>query len=256
MIDSHCHLDRIDLAPFGGTMDGFVAAMKEAGVARMLCVGIDLEHFPTVRALAGDYREVDCSVGVHPSEREGAEPSVDDIVRLADDPCVVAIGETGLDYFHCDGDLAWQHERFRTHIRAARQAGKPVIVHMRDATDDTMAILADEGVGEIGGVMHCFTGDAASARRALDLGLHISFSGIVTFRSAGSIREAAAIVPDDRLLIETDAPYLAPDPFRGKPNHPGLLSYIAARLAEVRGTTVEQIDATTTENYGRLFQKD
>ena len=251
--DSHCHLDRVDLAPFGGTMDGLVDAMREAGVTRMLCAGIDLEHFPAIRGLAERYSEIHCSVGVHPSEHTDREPAVDDLVRLADHPRVVAIGETGLDYHYNEGDLEWQRERFRVHIRAARAAGKPVIVHMRDAVEDTLRILEEEGVGEVGGVMHCFTEGRDTARRALDLGLHISFSGVVTFRNADLVREAARTVPDDRLLIETDAPYLAPVPFRGRPNHPALVRHVAEKIAEVRGTTVERIGAMTSLNYERLF---
>lgn len=251
--DSHCHLDRVDTAPFGGTIAGVIAAARAAGVTRMLCAGIDLDHFPRLRELAETYPEVVCSVGVHPSEHLAAEPTVGQLVELARHPRVVAIGETGLDYHYNEGDLDWQRERFRVHIRAARSAGKPVIVHMRDATDDTLRILAEERVNEVGGVMHCFTEGRETAARALDLGLYVSFSGIVTFNSADIIREAAAFVPDDRILIETDSPYLAPVPLRGKPNHPALVRYVAGKVAEVRGTSFERIAATTTRNFAALF---
>lgn len=255
LTDSHCHLDRVDAAPFGGTVEGVIEAAKAAGVTRMLCAGIDLDHFPLLRELAERHPEVWCSVGVHPSEHPEREPTVDELVELARHPRVVAIGETGLDYHYNEGDLEWQRERFRVHIRAARETAKPVIVHMREATEDTLRTLKEEDVGEAGGVMHCFTEDRTTAARALDLGLYVSFSGIVTFRSADLIREAAAFVPDDRLLIETDSPYLAPVPFRGKPNHPALVRHVAEKLAEVRGTSFERIAGITSRNFEALFLK-
>lgn len=255
LIDSHCHLDRIDLKPFNGDRDRMMQAAAEAGVDHMLCVCIDMNNYAQVKDLAARYEQVSCSVGVHPSAREGHEPSEEELVTLAGDPGVVAIGETGLDYHYNEGDLEWQRERFRRHLRAARAAGKPVIIHTRDARADTLDILREEGARDTGGVLHCFTEDWDMARAGLDMGLYVSFSGIVTFRNAQSLRDVARQVPEDRLLVETDAPYLAPVPYRGKTNHPAWVRHVAECVAQVRGVTLERVAEQTTANYSRLFGK-
>lgn len=252
-IDSHCHLDRVDLTPFEGDMQRMLDTAAEAGVEHMLCVCIDLEHFPDVLDLAEKYPQVSCSVGVHPNSREVHEPDVDELVALAGHPRVVAIGETGLDHHYNQGDLGWQYDRFRVHVRAARQAGKPVIIHSRSAPRDTIRVLQEEHAGECGGVLHCFTEDWEMARAGLDLGFYVSFSGITTFRSAQSLRDVASRIPDDRILIETDSPYLAPMPYRGKSNHPAWVRHVAECLAEVRGVPLDTLARQTSENYRRLF---
>jgi TatD DNase family protein len=253
LVDSHCHLDRLDLAPFGGRFDALMEASRAAGVGHILCVSISLEEYPGMLALVEGRPDVSVSVGVHPNEQDCREPSVEDLVALAGHPQNVAIGETGLDYFRSSGDLGWQHDRFRRHIAAARQARKPLVVHCRNAAEDTLRIFKEEDAGQAGGVMHCFAEDWPTARAALDLGLHISFSGIVTFRNADALREVAAKVPADRLLIETDAPYLAPVPHRGRPNLPAYLRHVADTLAEVRGCAPEALVAQTHDNFFCLF---
>jgi TatD DNase family protein len=253
LVDSHCHLDRIDLTPYAGDFAALLAATRAAGVGHSLCVSIDLAAYPAMLALVEPHAEVSVSVGVHPNERDTVEPDPDTLVDLARHPKNVAIGETGLDYYHGKGDLEWQRERFRRHVAAARLAHKPLIIHSRDARADTLAILREERASEVGGVMHCFTEDWDTAARAMDLGFHISFSGILTFKSADELREVARRVPDDRLLVETDSPYLAPVPHRGKPNEPRHVVHVAALLAELRDTDVETIAAMTTANFARLF---
>jgi TatD DNase family protein len=253
LIDSHCHLDRIDLEKFDGSMDNLLDAARNAGVEHILCVNIRLEDYPAVHGLAERYPDVSCSVGVHPGETEGAEPTVEDLVSRGRDPLVVAVGETGLDYHYHPENNEWQRERFRVHVCAARELGKPLIIHTRDAREDTIAILREEGADGPRGVMHCFTETWEMARAALDLGFYISFSGIVTFRNAEELRDVARRVPDDRLLVETDAPYLAPVPHRGKINHPAWVRDVAVRVAEVRGTDLETIAELTTRNYDALF---
>ncbi len=227
---------------------------REQGVDHMLCVCINLEHLEDVLEPARKYDFISASVGVHPNEREGRDPDVDELVRLADDENVVAIGETGLDYFRTKkGDTDWQQARFRNHIQAARITGKPLIVHMREASEDTLRILEEEHAGDVGGVMHCFVEDRAIARRALDLGFHISFSGIVTFNSAQELKEVAREVPEDRMLVETDSPYLAPVPYRGKSNQPAYVREVAECIATLRNDTLENIAELTTQNFFRLF---
>jgi TatD DNase family protein len=253
LVDSHCHLDLLELPAFPGGLAGVLDAAHAQDVTRFLCVSINLEHYPSMHALVEHRAEVSVSVGVHPNERDGHEPTVTELVELAARPGVVAIGETGLDYFRSEGDLEWQRERFRTHIRAARQAGKPLIVHSRDAAEDTLTILREEGAAETGGVMHCFTGDWEMARKAMNLNLHISFSGIVTFKSAHELMEVARRMPLDRMLVETDCPYLAPVPHRGKPNQPAYVRYVAEHIAALRGESFEQIAAATTQNFLTLF---
>lgn len=250
-VDSHCH---INFPPLAQELPRVLNAAAEQGIAHLLCVAVNLHDYPAVRELAHTHPNVFASVGVHPNERDGAEPTVAELVALAQDPRVVAIGETGLDYYRSEGDLSWQHERFRRHIRAAIEVKKPLIVHTREAKHDTLAILEEEGAAAVGGVMHCFSEDWKTAERALALDFYISFSGIVTFKSADALRAVAARVPEDRLLIETDSPYLAPVPHRGKTNEPAYVRHVAECLAEVRGQTLAQIAALTTANFFRLFR--
>ncbi|HEY5683601.1 MAG TPA: TatD family hydrolase [Sulfuricaulis sp.] len=251
LIDSHCHLN---FDPLNSSLEEVIQRARDNGVGYMLCVSVTLETFPEIRAIAHNHPDIFASVGVHPNEREGREPSVDDLTSLADDERVVAIGETGLDYYRSQGDMAWQQERFRLHIRAARQSGKPLIVHTREASEDTLRIMREEKASEAGGVMHCFTESLDVARQALDLDFHISFSGIVTFRNAEALRDVAKKVPENRLLIETDSPYLAPVPHRGKINEPAYVRHVAQCLAEVRGMDIELIAQITTRNFFSLFK--
>lgn len=253
LVDSHCHLDRVDLKPYGGDFARLMADTIASGVERMLCVAIDLEAYPAMRALVDPWPQIAVSVGVHPNEDEGQDPTPDELVALAADPRVVAVGETGLDYYRSEGDLTWQKDRFRRHIAAARACGKPLIIHTRAAREDTIAVMREEGAGEAGGVMHCFTEDWETARAALDLGFYISFSGILTFKTAEDLRQVAARVPLDRLLIETDAPYLAPIPHRGRPNEPRYVAHVAECVAGLRGMAVDQVAEFTGANYVRLF---
>ena len=249
-IDSHCHLNFPDLR---GSLPELLQRMQENTVSHALCVSVNLEDFPQVLALAEAHPNLYASVGVHPDYEGVEEPDVSRLVELADHPRIVAIGETGLDYFRLKGDLEWQRERFRTHIRAAKLSGKPLIVHTREASDDTLLILAEEGAHDIGGVMHCFTESWAVAEAALELGFYISFSGIVTFKNAAQVKEVAQRVPLDRILIETDAPYLAPAPHRGKLNQPAYVRHVAEEIARLRGIVVEEVGQRTTENFQRLF---
>lgn len=254
LVDSHCHLDLLDLPQLGGSLDGVLERARTNGVGRMLCVCITLEDFPRVLAVADRYPQVYASVGVHPNERDGRDPAVAELVALARDAGkVIAIGETGLDYYRGSGDMGWQRERFRRHIAAARETGLPLIVHMRDSAEDTLAILREKASAGVTGVMHCFTGDLATAQAAIELGFYISFSGIVTFHSAVDLREVAARIPEEFLLIETDAPYLAPVPHRGKPNHPGHVRHVAECIAGLRQAPLEHIARVTTANFSRLF---
>jgi TatD DNase family protein len=250
LVDSHCHLDFPELA---ARLDDALALMRENGVTHALCVSVTLEAFPQVRALAERYPHIYGSVGVHPDYPDVPLVTEAELVALADHPKIVAVGETGLDYFRIKGDCEWQRERFRTHIRAARRCRKPLIIHMREAAPDTLRIMAEEGAGEVGGVMHCFTGSWEEARAAIELGFHISFSGIVTFKNAQALREVARQVPLDRLLIETDSPYLAPAPFRGKTNEPGLVKYVAEEIARQHKVPLEQVGSVTSGNFFRLF---
>ena len=250
LVDSHCHLDFPD---FQGREDELLAAMKAKDVGWALIAGVTLERFQGVLALTERFANLYAAVGVHPDTQEGEEPDEDTLIRLASYPKVVAIGETGLDYYRLEGDLEWQRARFRTHIRAARATGKPLIIHTREAAADTLRILEEEGAGEAGGVFHCFTETRAVAEAALALGFHISFSGIVTFKNALQIKEVARFVPLDRILVETDAPYLTPVPHRGKLNHPALVRHVAEEVAKLRGISVEDLAQATTANFFRLF---
>lgn len=253
LVDSHCHLDRIDLVPFDNSFDQLMEQTQGGGVGHILCVSIDLESYPAMMALIEGRPGISASVGVHPNDRERHEPAAGELAELANHPQNVAIGETGLDYFRSDGDLGWQQERFRQHIAAARMVNKPLIIHTRAAREDTLKIMQEEGADQVGGVMHCFTEDWEMASAALDMGFYISFSGILTFNSAADLREVAKRVPGDRILIETDAPYLAPVPHRGKPNIPAYVTHVADKLAEVRGVEREQVIESTGENFFRLF---
>jgi TatD DNase family protein len=254
LVDSHCHLDRLDLAPYSNSFDNLMQASRDAGVGHFLCVSIDMESYPSMLELVEGHRDISVSVGVHPNDKERIEPTPEELVKLADHEKNVAIGETGLDYFRSEGDLEWQRERFRRHIQAARMANKPLIIHTRAAREDTIRIMEEEGARDCGGVMHCFTEDWEMARQALDLGFYISFSGIVTFNSAEELREVAKRVPEERILIETDAPYLAPVPKRGKPNLPAYVCYVADKIAELRGISRERLEEITSDNFFRLFR--
>ncbi|OGT80637.1 MAG: hypothetical protein A3J35_07590 [Gammaproteobacteria bacterium RIFCSPLOWO2_02_FULL_52_10] len=249
-IDSHCHIPIIESE---GGNQAVIAAALANGVGHMLCVSIDLDTFPDLLSLAEAYPCISASVGVHPNSEVSQEPSVELLMQLADNPKVVAIGETGLDYFRSRGVLDWQRNRFRNHIRSALMVRKPLIIHSRDARDDVIAILQQESAADVSGVMHCFTDDWDTAKRVLDLNFYISLSGIVTFKSAKALQEVAKNIPLDRLLIETDAPYLAPVPYRGKQNQPAYVRYIAEHIAALREQTVETIAAATTANFCRLF---
>ncbi len=250
LVDSHCHLDFPD---FSEQVPDLVKAMTENGVAFALCAGVTLERFPSVLKIAESYPQIFAAVGVHPDTTDGAEPDVDQLIALAAHKKVVAIGETGLDYFRLTGDLDWQRRRFRTHIRAARATGKPLIIHTRAAADDTLAILEEEKAGEVGGVFHCFTESMEVAQAALDMGFYISFSGIVTFKNAKSLKEVAMAIPLERMLVETDAPYLAPMPHRGKVNQPAYVRHVAEEIAQLRGLTTAAVAAATTRNFFALF---
>ncbi len=249
-VDSHCHLD---FPEFAADLPALLEAMAAARVTHALCIAVNLPDWPAVHALAMAHPNLYASVGVHPDSEGTPEPTVEGLVALAAQPKVVAIGETGLDYYRLQGDLGWQRERFRIHIRAARIAGRPLVVHTRAAAADTLSIMRDERACDAGGVMHCFTESQEVARAALDLGFHISFSGIVTFRNAHELKDVARNVPLDRLLIETDSPYLAPVPFRGKRNQPAYVPHVAAEIARLRGVPPEDIARATTSNFFRLF---
>jgi TatD DNase family protein len=250
-VDSHCHLDFPDLA---AREDDALAAMAANRVGHALCVCVKLEDFPRVLALAERHPNLYASVGVHPDNDDVEEPDEARLVALADHPKVVAIGETGLDYYWQKDAPEWQRTRFRTHIRAARACGKPLIIHTRSAADDTLRLMREEDAAQAGGVMHCFTETREVAEAALDLGFYISFSGIVTFRNAKELKEVAQFVPLDRLLIETDAPYLAPVPYRGRTNEPAYVLHVAEEIARLRGEPLERIEAATTDNFFRLFR--
>jgi TatD DNase family protein len=250
-IDSHCHLSFPELLE---DLPGVLARMREADVHAALNVCTTLPEFETVLAVAGQAENIFASVGVHPDYTDTPEPTVEQLVELARHPKVVAIGETGLDYYRLTEPLDWQRERFRVHIRAARASGKPLIIHTRAAAEDTLRIMREEGADQAGGVMHCFTESLDVARGAMDLGFFISFSGIVTFKNARDLQGVAQAVPLDRLLIETDAPYLAPVPHRGKRNEPAFVPHVAWKLAELHGTTSTVVAERTSENFNNLFR--
>jgi TatD DNase family protein len=251
-VDSHCH---IDLPEFAEGVSVLLANMAAAGVGHALCASVNLEDLPRLLGLAEAHDNLFASVGVHPDHAGGREPSVAELVELARHPKVVAIGETGLDYYRLKRDeVDWQRARFRVHIGAARAAGKPLIIHTRNAAADTLAIMADEGAGQAGGVMHCFTEAWDVAEAALNMGFYISFSGIVSFKSAKDLKEVARRVPLARLLIETDSPYLAPVPHRGKRNEPAYVRHVAEEIADIRGISLAEVETATTENFFELFR--
>lgn len=251
-VDSHCHIDFPD---FNEGVQTLLDHMHTAGVGHALCVSVNLENYPRVLALAETYPNLFASVGVHPDHDEGREPSADELVKLAAHPRVVAIGETGLDYYRMKrDDVDWQRARFRAHIRAAREAGKPLIIHTRNSADDTLAIMAEEDAGAAGGVMHCFTESWDVAEAALAMGFYISFSGIVSFKSAKDLKDVARRVPLERMLIETDSPYLAPVPHRGKRNEPAYVRHVAEEIARLRDIPLAEVEAATTDNFFNLFR--
>ncbi|HEX4878363.1 MAG TPA: TatD family hydrolase [Limnobacter sp.] len=248
--DSHCHLD------FPGLIEqlpDILQRMRAAQVDRALCISVQLEDFPKVLSLAEQHEQLWATAGVHPDYEDITEPTVEKLLELADHPKVIGIGETGLDYFRLKGDLGWQRDRFRTHLKAARLCKKPVIVHTRAAGEDTLRILSEERVQDCGGIVHCFTETLEFAKKALDLGMYISFSGIVTFKNAADLREVARYVPLDRMLIETDSPYLAPVPHRGKTNEPSFVPHVASILAQEKGLSVEEVGLQTSRNFNTLF---
>ena len=249
-IDSHCHLDFPDLAK---DLDELLRKMQENQVTHALCVSVNLPDFPRVLALAEAHDNLFASVGVHPDYEDEIEPQADELAELANHPKVIAIGETGLDYFRLQGDLEWQRERFRQHIRAARKASKPLIIHTRSAAADTLRIMQEEGADQVGGVMHCFTESWEVAQQAIAMNFYISFSGIVTFKNAVALKEVAKNIQLDRMLIETDSPYLAPVPFRGKLNQPAFVRYVAEEIARLRGLTLEAVAEATSRNFFSLF---
>ncbi len=250
-VDSHCHLNFPELIQ---NMDQVRSQMHTNEVGHALCVSVTLDKFPEVLAIAEQYPNIYASVGVHPDYEDIEEPTVEGLVALAQHPRVVAIGETGLDYFRLQGDLSWQRERFRIHIRAAKLSGKPLIIHTRNAAEDTLRLMQEEGAAEIGGVMHCFTESWEVAQAAIAMGFYISFSGIVTFKNAQALKEVAQKVPLDAMLIETDSPYLAPIPFRGKTNQPGYVRHVAEEIARLRNIPLQQLMDATTQNFFTLFR--
>ena len=253
LVDSHCHLDYPD---FDGRLDEVRAQMAGNQVTHALCISTTLEGFPKVRSLAERYDNFFATVGVHPDSDAHTVVEVEELAALARHPRVLAIGETGLDYYRLEGDLEWQRERFRRHIRAARNASKPLVIHTREAAADTIRIMEEERAGEAGGVLHCFTESLEFAQAAMKMGFHISFSGIVTFKNARALREVALAIPSDRLLVETDSPYLAPVPHRGKTNQPAWVRHVAEELARLRGVSLEALAEATTSNFFRLFRGD
>jgi TatD DNase family protein len=250
-IDSHCHLDFPDLS---SNLDEVLEKMRENQVSHALCVSVNLDDFPRVRALAESHPNLYASVGVHPDYENLAEPQAAQLASLADHPKVIAIGETGLDYFRLKGDLEWQRDRFRQHIRAARECGKPLIVHTRAAAEDTLRIMAEEGAESVGGVMHCFTESWKVAEQAMEMNFYISFSGIVTFKNAVALKDVAKRIKLERILIETDSPYLAPVPHRGKINQPAFVRHVAEEIAALRGISVDEIAEATSHNFFKLFK--
>ncbi len=251
LVDSHCHLDFPDLA---SRLPELLQRMEENAVGLAVCIGVNLEDFPRVLALAEAHPQLWATVGVHPEYTDVREPDENELLALANHPKVIAIGETGLDYYWQKDKPEWQRARFRTHIRAARRCGKPLVVHTRESAEDTLNVLAEEGADAVGGVMHCFTENWEVARRALDLGFYISFSGIVTFKNAAIVKDVAQKCPLDRILVETDSPYLAPMPYRGKQNQPAYVRHVAEEIARLRDISLEDVTAATTQNFFTLFK--
>lgn len=252
LVDSHCHLN---FPEFTADMPAVLKNMRDNGVGHAMCIGVTLEKFPEVLSIAEAYDNIYATVGIHPDNEGVEEADVDRLVALADHPKVVGIGETGLDYFRLTGDLEWQRERFRTHIRAAITSDRPLVIHTRNAAADTIRIMREEGADRVGGVMHCFTESQEVAEQAMELGFYISLSGIVTFKNAAALKEVARSIPLERMLVETDSPYLAPIPYRGKTNQPAYVRYVAEHVAELRGITLDEVAAATTQNFFRLFKR-
>ena len=250
LVDSHCHLNFPELQ---SNMEQIRASMHDNQVGHALCISVTLKDFPQVLTLAETYPNFFASVGVHPDYEDEPPFTVDDLVNLANHPKVIAIGETGLDYFRLTGDLEWQRERFRTHIRAAIKSQKPLVIHTRSAAEDTLRIMREENAQLVGGVLHCFTESLDVALEAIDLGFYISFSGIVTFKNAVMLKEVASQLPLDRILVETDSPYLAPIPYRGKINQPAYVKHVAEELSRIRNISLDEIMEATTANFFRLF---
>ncbi|PPC94932.1 MAG: DNAase [Methylotenera sp.] len=251
LVDSHCHLNFPELL---ANLPAIKQSMQDNEVGHALCISVTLPDFPQVLALAEQNENFYASVGVHPDYEDIQEPTVDELIKLANHPKVIAIGETGLDYFRLTGDLEWQRTRFRTHIRAAIATGKPLVIHTRNSPEDTLRIMREENAQQVGGVMHCFTESLDVALEAIALGFYISFSGIITFKNAQTIKEVAKHVPLDRILVETDSPYLAPTPYRGKTNQPSYVKHVAEEVANLRGISFDELAAATTENFFRLFK--
>ena len=251
-IDSHCHINFPELKE---KIDDILSSMEERKITHALCVSVTLDKFPEIRDLAGQYKHIFASVGVHPDYEDITEPTVAQLVLLSKDKNVVAIGETGLDYFRLQGDLTWQRDRFRTHIRAAIEAQLPLIIHTRNAREDTIKIMQEESAEKASGVMHCFTESYEMAKQAIDLGFYISFSGIITFKNAEELRETVKKIPLESMLIETDSPYLAPVPNRGKLNEPANVIYVAEKIAEIKNISVDEVADVTTHNFAKLFNK-
>lgn len=253
LVDSHCHLDQLDLSSHDGKIANALEAAKAAGVGYFVCVCIDMQNWPAVFELAQTYPNVWATVGLHPNESCEQEPSEAQLISLASQPKVVALGETGLDYYRTTGDVTWQQERFRRHIRAAIQVKKPLVIHNRDAGLDTIRIIKEENASAVGGVFHCFADTWDVAQAAMDLNFYISFSGIVTFKNAQSLQDIAKKVPLSRMLVETDSPYLAPVPYRGKTNEPAYVRFVAQAIADLKGISYEEVAQTTTQNCQKLF---
>lgn len=251
-IDSHCHLDRIDLDNYEGNFDNMLVHANNMGVSHMLCVSVDMQTFPKVHNIALKYPNIYASIGIHPDENHPDNPGYDELIKLSQQEKIIAIGETGLDYYH-EGDPIEQRERFRMHIEVAKKVNKPLIIHTRNARNDTIEIMRDAQADKVSGVMHCFTEDISMAENAMELGFYISFSGIVTFKNAIQIQEVAKHVPLNRMLIETDAPYLTPHPYRGKPNDPSYVRFVAEKIANLRGISVNEVAEETSRNFFRLF---
>lgn len=254
-IDSHCHLDRLDLSPYDGDFNAMLSAASERNIQKMLCVSIEMEQFKQMYAQIAPYSHIYASVGVHPLNTDGQVVSVDALLEETKRERIVAIGETGLDYYYQQDTVEVQQDSFRNHLQASAQSGLPTIVHTRDAREDTLRIIRDSGDAEVGGVLHCFTENWEMAKAALDLNYMISFSGIVTFRNAEELRQVAKQVPLDRILIETDAPYLAPVPYRGKKNEPKYVVEVAQCIADLKGVSIDALAEQTTDNFHRLFSK-
>jgi len=253
LVDSHCHINCLKGAEEKQAIENYLNNAKASGVGHLLCVSIDWETYSDVLTIAEENQQVYASVGVHPNHDRGHEPTVDELLEKAQHPKIIAIGETGLDYFRTEGDVEWQRARFRRHIEAAKSCAKPLIIHTREAREDTIKILQQENAEQARGVMHCFTETWEMAKAAMDMDFYISFSGIVTFKSATELQDVAKKVPLDRLLVETDSPYLAPVPFRGKQNEPAYVKYVAEFIAELRGISIESLTEQTTNNFFQLF---